>query len=208
MPSSNSWHRLLCRPRQKQITNYSAGQQEAAPHHRGRCMKCALIYRVKAEWRLQRQKKNCWVQSLRRQRLPAPILIGHWPCHKLLAKCLCVLEKGCVHMCMLELQACVCVCVLDRWAGDSDRLVCSQHFLVSGSESSSSYSYGCLRHACTHPIAHSCVHARTQPFTHACTHIPDAHSQMGTVWVCTLTHMHARTHKDSSRDWRGLIGMN
>lgn len=69
--------------------------------------------------------------SKRRHKLPAPVLIGRRPSHKPLANHQRVLEKGCVHMRLLELQAIsvfvhahACVCVLDRWAGDSDRLVC------------------------------------------------------------------------------------
>lgn len=124
---------------------------------------------------VQRQKEALTAESNHwRDRNPAPILIGQRPCHKLLAKCLCVLEKGCVHMCMLELQGCVYVCVLDQWAGDSDRLVCSKHFLVSGSESSSSYGYNWGAHAHTQP---------TQAFTHACTHKPS---------LQTLMHIHTQ----------------
>lgn len=127
-------------------------------------------YRECAKTEGSTAESNHW-----RDRNPAPILIGQRPCHKLLAKCLCVLEKGCVHMCMLELQGCVYVCVLDQWAGDSDRLVCSKHFLVSGSESSSSYGYNWGAHAHTQP---------TQAFTHACTHKPS---------LQTLMHIHTQT---------------
>ncbi len=170
-------------------------------------MKFVLIYGAKREcWSLWGQKKNCWIQSLRRQRLPAPILIGQWPCHKLLAKCLCVLERGCVVYicaCLSCGRVCMClrVCVLDRWAGDSDRLVCSQRFSVSGSESSSSYSYGCLRHACTHPITHTCTHAGVYTCMHSHPSL-QIQSHIHTWAQC------GHTHSQCPWQWQGLRRTN
>lgn len=101
----------------------------------------------------------------------------------------------CRHVCLS-----FCECVLDRWAGDSDRLVCSQRYLVFGSESSSSYSYGCRTHACTHTF--------TQTGVYTCMHtlsaVTHARSHSRTLWAYTLTHT-VQACIQSGRD-RGPIG--
>lgn len=161
-------------------------------------MKTSLIFRVETECLLI-QKTCGWIQPLRRQRLPAPILIGHWPCHKLLAKCLCVLEKGCVYICAClscrHLCMCLCVCVLDRWAGDSDRLVCSQHFFWSVDQRAhhltATADWGMLTRTHTHTQAfYTCMHT-----------LPFLWSHMGTMWAY-------HTHANSDRLWQILKRTN
>lgn len=76
---------------------------------------------------------------------------------------------------MLELQACVYVCVLDQWAGDSDRLVCSKHFFGLWIRELIILQLQ-LTEACTqtHSPTEAFTHAYTQPFSADA----DAHSHM------------------------------
>ena len=166
-------------------------------------------------WSLKRQKKNCWIESLRRHRLPARILIGHWPCHKLLAKCVRVLEKSCVHMCMLELQACVseCMCVCPWPMGRRLWQAC----LLAAFFGLWIRELIILQLRLSEACSHTRTHPHTQAFTHACTHIcrhiyTFTHGQSEDIYSTAHTqahiHTHTHTHTHTHRQWQGLKKTN